>query len=82
MLQTEFMHKKLSRAVLIPAVGCILPLTAAHADPVTYTFTGTGGGTITGGKDRICSMVPHYRNFVYSLNWRIIANAVRRDKPA
>jgi hypothetical protein len=49
MLQTEFMHKKLTRAVLIPAVGCILPLTAAHADPVTYTFTGTGGGTITGG---------------------------------
>jgi hypothetical protein len=47
MLQIEFMTKKLTRAALIAAVSCILPLAAAHADPVTYTYTGTDFTTLT-----------------------------------
>jgi hypothetical protein len=41
-------RKTLTRAALIAALSCVLPLAAAHATPMDYTFTGTGGGTING----------------------------------
>jgi hypothetical protein len=40
--------KKPTRAVLVAALSCMLPLAAAHATPMDYTFAGTGGGTIDG----------------------------------
>jgi hypothetical protein len=49
MLGTAFMNRKtLTRAALLAALSCMLPLAAAHATPMDYTFTGTGGGTING----------------------------------
>jgi hypothetical protein len=41
-------RKKLIRAALVAAMSCMLPIAAAYADPVTYTFSGDGGGTING----------------------------------
>jgi hypothetical protein len=40
--------KTLTRAARLAALSCMLPLAAAHATPMDYTFTGTGGGTING----------------------------------
>lgn len=40
--------KTLTRAVRLAALSCMLPLAAAHATPMDYIFTGTGGGTING----------------------------------
>jgi PEP-CTERM motif len=40
--------RKLVRSALIAAVIGTLPIVAAHATPMDYTFTGTGGGTING----------------------------------
>jgi hypothetical protein len=49
MLGAGLMNRKtLTRAALIAALSCMLPLAAAHATPMDYTFTGTGGGTING----------------------------------
>jgi hypothetical protein len=41
-------RKTLTRAALMAALSCMLPLAGAHAIPMDYTFTGTGGGTING----------------------------------
>lgn len=40
--------RNLVRTALAAAVIGILPVAAAHANPMDYTFTGTGGGTING----------------------------------
>lgn len=40
--------RNLVRSALVAAVIGILPVAAAHANPMDYTFTGTGGGTING----------------------------------
>ncbi len=44
MLQTS---QKIARAILLSAFVLIAPI-AAHANPIIYTFTGNGGGTING----------------------------------
>jgi hypothetical protein len=44
MLQT---CQKTTRAVLFAALIFIVPI-AAHANPITYTFSGTGAGTVDG----------------------------------
>jgi hypothetical protein len=44
MLQTS---QKITRTILLAALTFILPI-AAHANPITYTFTGDGAGTING----------------------------------
>jgi hypothetical protein len=41
-------RKNLTRATLLAALSCILPVAAAHATPIVYTFSGVGGGTING----------------------------------
>ena len=40
-------RQKTTRAILFAALTFILPI-AAHANPITYTFTGDGAGTVNG----------------------------------
>jgi PEP-CTERM motif len=40
--------RKLIRSVLVVTMTGMLSVVAAHASPMDYTFTGTGGGTING----------------------------------
>lgn len=48
MLLTEIMkNKQLLHVALIAAVSCLVPVSAAHADPVTYTYTGNDFTTVT-----------------------------------
>jgi hypothetical protein len=45
MLQSS--HKA-TRAILFAALIFILPIASAHANPITYTLSGNGAGTING----------------------------------
>jgi len=44
----ELINRKLIRILLAAAMTSILPIAAAHASPMNYTFSGTGAGTING----------------------------------
>jgi hypothetical protein len=49
MLRTKSIKRKnLIYVALVATLICMLPIASAHATPVTYTFSGDGGGTING----------------------------------
>ena len=44
----SLINRGAARTAFLAALSCILPIAAAHAEPITYTFSGDGAGTING----------------------------------